>query len=384
MKFDNHFKESEVLDILVGLIGIKSQNPINNEEEVALYVQKVLQDNGINAELSYAVPGRPSVYARLKGSKPGKTMLYNGHLDTVPAGEGWDVGPFSGAIKDGKVYGRGSSDMKSGVAAMMHSAIVLNRMGNPFAGELILFFNCDEEIANAGMKKFLTEDVTADFAVIGEPTDIDICIGHKGVGRYLLTTMGTEGHTSYVKNPDNSIYKMAKLVTALEELSFKVKEKEDPFMGPGSLTVSVISGGKAANIVPGLCQIHIDRRVLPGETYEYVIGQIKECADKVAQQYNFDYKLESYNFMPATVIDENHELVRSLNKSIANATGKERKLKLFEATCEAPFFSIDKGIPTVIFGPGSLSKAHVINEYVETAEVIDAARTYIDLAMTLL
>lgn len=375
------FKKEELLDILCSLIKKKSENPLHTEEEAARYVQEILQGNGIPAELSWAAAGRPNVLARIKGNMPGPTLLYNGHLDVVPVGNDWSVDPYACVVKEGKLFGRGAADMKSGVSAMIYAAIMLKRIGN-FAGELILLFNVDEERVNIGMHRFLKDDISADYAVIAEPTDLDICIAHKGVGRYRVRTAGVPGHAAYVTNPESAITKMSKLLPLLEKLGSKIKSKADPLLGPGSLTVTKINGGTAINIVPEQCEIEIDRRVLPGETRDFVLAEIKETFDD--SEENEDYEIENYLFIAASFINKEHPLVQILAKASKDVRGFDAKIKIFEATCEAPFLSVDKGIPTLIFGPGSLRQAHVKDEFVEIEQVVTASQIFIELALRLL
>ncbi|MBL4954727.1 M20 family metallopeptidase [Neobacillus sp. YIM B02564] len=380
-----YFDSEELIQIVSGLIRQKSENPLETEEEAARFVYNLLVREGIEAELSWAAPGRPNVIARIKGSNPtGPTLLYNGHLDVVPAGEGWSMDPFAAIIQDGKLYGRGAADMKSGVAAMIYAAMMLKRMGNPFSGELILFFNVDEERVNIGMKQFLKEDISADYAIISEPTELDICIAHKGVGRYRLVTQGVPGHAAAVKEPDNAICKMAKLISSLEQTGREVKKRVHPLLGPGSLTVTQIKGGTAANIVPGYCEIEIDRRVIPGDTRESVLEELNEVIGKTAKDNGFDYELIDYLFIPASYIPQDHSLVHGLLEVSRSIQEKDPEVKIFEATCEAPFLSVDKGIPTVICGPGSLKQAHITDEFVEIKQIVKASRIYIDLVMHLL
>lgn len=380
------FAEKELLSILQNLVQQKSENPPGKEEGAAMYVKDVLERHAIKTELTQVKPGRPNVYARLKGSQPGPTMIYNGHLDVVPAGKetNWTYDPFKGVIKDGKLYGRGSADMKSGVAAMIYAAIMLQRMGNPFSGELILFFNVDEERTNLGMRQFLQEDITADYAIISEPTNLDICTGHRGCARFRLRTRGLAGHTSFVTQPDNAIYKMTKLINALEDLGHNIKQRVDPMLGPASLTVSQITGGTAPNIIPDLCEIEIDRRTLPGEEKEDVEKEIRECMNKVASQHSFDYEFENYLFLMASSIPESDPFVKNLNEVIKSTTSRQGSVAPFNATCEAPFFSVEKEIPTIIFGPGGLEQAHIDDEFVNVDEVVDASKVFIQLVGRLL
>ncbi|WP_163878394.1 M20 family metallopeptidase [Paenibacillus favisporus] len=388
------FHEQELLDIVCELIRIPSENPPGSEEAAARYALQLLRDEGIEAELQWAAPQRPNVVARLKGTAEGPALLYNGHLDVVPVGEGWSEDPFAAVIRGGELIGRGAADMKSGVAAMLYAAILLHRRGCPFAGELILLFNVDEERENVGMRHFLRSGVHADYAVIGEPTDLGICTAHKGVGRYRIRTAGVAGHAAKVLEPDNAIPKMAALISALEPLRSRLKESADPLLGYATLNVTQIKGGTAPNIVPQHCEIEVDRRVIPGETAAQVLEQLKEALNAAAGTSSgaglgagtgeVTYEVDDYLFIPASTIPQDHELVQALVEVTGDVLRNPSAVGIFEATCEAPFLSVDLGIPTVIFGPGSLDQAHVKDERVPVRQITDAAKVYMQLAMRLL
>jgi succinyl-diaminopimelate desuccinylase len=379
------FLSEEYIHLLQALVRIDSQNPPGIELPVAEFIYQYLKEHGIDASFTWPAPDRPNVKAVLKGSRgTGRKLLYNGHLDVVPVGGGWTKPPFGAVIEDGKLFGRGSADMKAGVAAMIYAAVVLKRMGAPFSGELILYFNVDEERSNLGIKHFVKEDITADFAVISEPTDLDACIGHKGVSRYRVQTRGEAGHTAVVRNPDNSIYKMIRLVAALEQLSHQVKLRTHPLLGQSSLTVAQINGGTAPNIVPAHTIIEIDRRLMPGETSDMALAELKETLNRIAAQESFEFEVEQYQHLSPYIIATEHELVQTALATACAITGENKRAKSFEASAEAPFFAVDKGIPTLILGPGSLLQAHTADEFVLVEEAEKSARIYIALAMKLL
>lgn len=380
----SYFNSGELLRIAQRLIQMPSENPSGTEESVALCIKSILEENGISAELSWAAAGRPNLMAAIEGELPGPVLVYNGHLDVVPAGPYWTKPPFDGLVEDGKLYGRGASDMKSGVAAMLYAAIVLKRSGVPFHGKLILFFNVDEERSNLGMKHFMREEFTADYAVIGEPTDLDACICHKGDGRYRLDTYGISGHTSVVERPDNAIYKMAKLIIGLEQLGNEVKRRKHEMLGSASLTVAQIHGGTAPNIVPSHAQIEIDRRVLPGESEEEIYGEIERTAREISAREGFDVRLEQYLYLPPHSLEEHHPLAQTALRIATEITNERKRIKPFLATTEAPFFSVARGIPTLVMGPGSLHRAHTEDEWVDVQELTDASQIYIALALELL
>lgn len=381
--FSDIFNEEEQIDILKTLIRIPSESPGNLEEQLALEIKNILNKEGIPSYLKYVDKKRTNVYAILEGKLEGKTLLYNGHLDTVPAGENWTYGAFSAyEDKEGYIYGRGAADMKSGVAAMLYAAICLKRMGYPKKGKLILFFNADEEATNLGMKQFLEENITANYAIISEPTDLDVNIGHKGASRYLLKTIGRAGHASAIENPDNAIEKMNQLLSILFQYSRDIKiEKRHDFLGSARSNVTVIKGGVAANIIPDKCTAVIDRRVLPGETRESILKEYKELFFKKAK--NIDYEIENTTFLASSLINENHILPQTVFE-IAKEHKQNVKIKAFEATCEAPFFSVEKNIPTVIYGPGTLKQAHVVDEKVHRSQVITAGKDFIKICISLL
>jgi len=384
-QWNEAFKAEEYIELLQALVRVDSQNPPGKELGAAELVYRVFKEHGFDVSFSWPAPDRPNVKAVLKGSRgEGRKMIYNGHLDVVPVGAGWTKPPFGAVVEDGKLYGRGSADMKSGVAAMIYAAIVLKRLGSPFAGELILYFNVDEEFSNLGIKHFLQKDVSADFAVIGEPTDLDACVGHKGVSRYRVQTRGQSGHTAVVRHPDNSIYKMVKLVAALESLAGRVKTTRHPLLGESSLTVAQFNGGTAPNIVPAHSVVEVDRRLMPGETAESSFGEFMETLKQVAEAEGFEFEAEQYQHLPPYMIEEDHELVIAALEAANAVTGKRKVAKSFEASAEASFFGVGKGIPTLIIGPGSLSQAHTADEHVPVEEAVDAARIYVDIALKIL
>lgn len=380
---ENVYDEEEQIDILKRIIRIPSENPGGLEEDVALEIKRILKEEGIKSTLKYVDQGRPNLYTVLEGEVEGKTLLYNGHLDTVPVGEGWTYNPF-GAHEDdsGLIYGRGTADMKSGVAAMLYAAICLKRLGYPKKGKLILFLNVDEEMSNLGMKQFLNENIDIDYAIISEPSNMDVNIGHRGTARYEISTKGTSGHVAYIDNPKNAIEKMNIILIELFKYSRKiVKEKKHIFLGPATSNVTMIEGGIIPNMIPDKCTIVIDRRIIPGETEESIIEDYQSLLFEADSE--LEYELKTISFIPPSIIDINHELVQTVF-NIANKKNNNIKIKDFEATCEAPYFSVYKNIPTIIYGPGSLEHAHIIDERVSSHQVIEAGKNFIAICIELL
>lgn len=376
-------EQQELTTLLCRLIQFPSENPPGNEKAVALFIAEVLRAEGFDVDIQEVTADRPNVIARLNGQQPGKRLILNGHSDVVPCGEGWSVDPFAAVIDGDRIIGRGAADMKSGVAAMMFAAILMKRRQYAFNGEIVLLFNVDEERINLGMEHFVAQGVKADYAIIGEPTSLEICVAHKGVSRTRLTTHGTAGHAAKTRNPDSAIDKMAGLLPELLEECRRVKLKHHELLGNASMLVTTINGGSAPNIVPQSCSIEIDRRVLPGERRNEINDSLQRALHGIGLNPQQDYSLENYLFIPASAIEESHPLVEAACQVVDSITGAARKT-IFDATCEAPFFSVGCQIPTIIMGPGDLAQAHVKDEYVKIEELHQAAQIYTSLALYLL
>lgn len=381
LHLDKVFSREELTNIFKQLIHIPSENPGDFEENIALKIQSILKEEGIASELKYVDDHRANLYVKLEGEMEGKTLLYNGHLDTVPAGGNWKYDPFS-AYEDseGYIYGRGAADMKSGVAAMLYATICLSRMGYPKKGRLILFLNADEEVFNIGMHQFLKENFAVDYAIISEPTNLDIAIGHKGTARYIIKTKGTAGHAAFVMEPDNAIQKMNAILSTLFQYSDNIRKlKPHNFFGSATSNVTTIEGGITENIIPNSCSIIVDRRLLPGETNEEVLEEYNELLSDT----NIKYEIDTKTFVSSFLLDKDHSLVKRVY-DIVEKNQESVKIKAFEATCEAPFFAVDKGIPTIIYGPGSLDQAHVTNERVHKSQIETAGRNFVFICLSLL
>ncbi len=355
----------ELVANLSALIAQRSDYPHATEEACCRAAAAILAAAGIPSRIVEAAAGRPNLYAVLEGRDPGPTVILNGHIDVVPADPAqWNHPPFVPVVEHGRLYGRGAADMKGGVASMMQAVLALQRAGCPFRGRIVLFLNVDEERTNLGMTQFLGEAMTADFAIIAEPTENAICTGHRGVARYYVRTSGTPEHVASAARPDNAVEKMADAIVALRRYREGLVARPHPFLGSASGGVTLIHGGLAGNIVPPACQITLDRRLLPGETKGGVLEEIRGFLASAGA----DCEVETESWLDASLTDAEHPMVGRLRHAVAAAGGDDRP-RPFPATCEAPFFTLHRGIPTAIFGPGSIAQAHVVDEFVRIAEL---------------
>lgn len=369
----------EIIQLALELIQ-RPSSPMEGEHAVADWIAQTLRQEGINVQVDHSPEGRPNVLAILEGQQSGKTLLMNGHTDVVPPGEGWIRDPWKTVRENGRLYGRGSADMKGGLAAMLAAAIALQRHGCPFRGRLALLMSADEERSNIGIKHFVAHPIHADYVVIGEPTELIPCVGHKGDCRVRISTTGTSGHCAVVERPDNALYKLARAITALEELGAELGERISP-VGRASLTVTMAGAGCAPNIVPHQAWLELDRRILPGESKEMVLREIRERVQAVVHD---PFQMESYLFFPAFTIPSEHELVEAASQCVQQTTSRKPAPQVFAASTEAPFFSVDLGYPTIILGPGSLDQAHRPDEFVQVEQLIQAEEVYRSLILKLL
>lgn len=387
-----HFDVSQVASILKDMIRIPTENPPGGEDRLARYIGGVLEQNGIETRVSEVAPGRSNLIAWLGGREPGRgplrSLLLNGHLDTVPAGPGWAHDPFAGDIAGDRLYGRGAADMKGGLAALVCAFILLRRSRVELGGRLILCLSCDEERTNTGIKHFISDELAAvcpdglpDGAVVGEPTGLDVCPGCKGVARFRLATFGTAAHAGKVACPDNAITKMARLILRLEEYDRQLRSESHRILGTRSLTVGTVKGGTAPNVVPDRCEVELDRRLFPGETLETAGLELKELiAGAFPDPRKFPYELIPSLYIGASLLDEEHPLVGWASQAVLAETGEKPGVRGFLAASDA-FFLSEAGIPTLICGPGDLDGAHVVDESISLAEVERATRVYVRLAV---
>ena len=370
----------KVLRLTSSLVKIPSENPPGNEGEIANYLESEIKKLGFKVFRYDFKPGRPNLIGRLKAGD-GRTIIFDGHMDTVPAGNPdlWIIeDPFSGEIIDGRLYGRGSADMKSSIAAFISAVeTVLNE--SELEGEVLVFLVSDEEASGLGTKDILSRGYTADMAVVGEPTGLKVMIAHKGVVRWRLSTFGKSVHSSSPERGVNAIYKMAEACLEIRRFSEKLHTRKHPLVGSPTMSINTIRGGEKDNVIPDFCEVSIDRRLIPGEKLENVESDLINILEGIKRKdEEFRYRLDRYQHIPPSLTEPNADIVHLMKNILKKVMKIEPKISGFKATCEMVHL-VNNGIPTVIFGSGKLEQAHKINEYVEVEEIVKAAEIYAHL-----
>lgn len=354
------------------LVRTPSENPPGNELEAARLCARVLEELGLHVILDEFTPGRANVIA-YAGNRDDVGLVFNGHLDCVPAGGHWERAPYEGEISDGLLWGRGSADMKSGCAAIMAAAGAAVQSGLVFRKGVCLVLVADEESTNLGARHMLsTLSLSADACVVCEPTKLELHLGNRGYTSYTITTTGKSCHAGQPQMGVNAIYRMARVISKLEDFSKTLARRVHPQLGKMSLSVGLIRGGTSLNMVPERCEIDVEIRVFPGTA---AMDMQQELQELLGDEASVAIRSE----LLASFLDEDSALVRAAAESFKQVIGREQIVTCFPACSEASFFSSGYGIPTVLLGPGDIAHAHRPDEWVEIEQIVQAVGIYAGL-----
>lgn len=385
----------DVLETLCDLVRLPSVNPMGRavsgdeyfEYQVTDYLQRLFERLGWPYRRQVIEPRRDNIVARVDGDVPpergGAILMFEAHQDTVPV-DGMTIAPWAPEIRDGRVYGRGACDIKGGMACMLAALSRLadeRPVGRP---TIVMACSVNEEYGFGGAPRigdlwqgdspFLPR--APDAVVVAEPTSLDVVVAHKGAVRWRCHTRGRAAHSSQPQAGDNAIYRMARVLAALERYARDTAPTlgQHALVGQPSLSVGLVSGGVSVNTVPDRCTIEIDRRVLPGEdpqaAYEHAI-------DFVARELQGDPRVEHdlpYLTSCGLSDDRSRPFAARLSEIIRQAGGPGRCVGVPYGT-DAPAFA-GAGIPTVVFGPGSIAQAHTADEWIAIEQLQRATEIF--------
>lgn len=380
--------KSEQIKFLKKLVQTKSvnqnlddparSNPYDPIElEVAELIYNKLKKIGLDPKFEGVSSSRPNVICELGKGK--KTLVFNGHMDTVPPAGKWDFDPFLGIIKNGKLYGSGALDMKSALCCYIFMIKALLKFEGELEGKILLQFVVDEEsMASSpfGTRYLIERKYTGDAVIIGEPGTKKIAIGNRGGYRFKIEVFGDAVHTGLreweqKRKGRNAILEMVKVIKILQDFQFP--KKEHPLF-PGRKNVltfpTLISGGKAINIVPDSCIAFGDIRILPGITKEVIEKEVRKKLNKTG----IKYKLTPISYIPAVFTQPKEPIVQILKRNAKQILGREPVIEGAGPWSDMWMFR-EKGIPAVNFGCDG-GGAHDKNEYVKIKSVIDITKIY--------
>jgi acetylornithine deacetylase/succinyl-diaminopimelate desuccinylase-like protein len=369
--------EDRVFDLLGELV--RRPSPSGREGDLAAFVADWLRSEGIDANLSDAAPARPNMVARLSRGGGGGTLLLFGHTDTALAADGWDTDPYVLHHRDGVALGLGAADMKGGLAAMMLAARELARR-DTWQGTVILAGVIDEEAYSTGMKDLLGSLPRPDWGLLAEPHFDDPVLGCPGKVLLRVHVHGQAAHASTPAAGINAITEAARLLTAIEALPLATH----PALGTGSQCVLTIRGGPDAYVitVPEHCEFVINRHVVPGETAEQVVAQVRDTVQRLNLRARAQVSIDDPYYPPYTV-SATDPLVRAFSTVYQDVTGVRPRFGYSHGVCDANYLVADAGVPTVVFGPRG-GNVHAPNEWVDLSSVAGAAAVFVRMAEALM
>lgn len=374
-------EESEVVELLQTIIQQRSDFPPGDCRAAINVIANKLSQDGID----YSTLSNTRCQPNLIGTLPGQaehpaTLLYHAHIDTVAPGnpDSWQHPPFSGAIQDGCIYGRGAGDDKSSVAAQIMALVTLARSGVQFEGRLQVAIVADEESGAHQGTRWLRDNqhVQPDFMVVGEQTNNQVAIAERVACGIDLTVFGKSTHGAMTWAGDNAVLKTARVLSWLEQKLFPMlAAKSHPYLPPATLNIGKIQGGQQWNIVPDTCKVEMDRRLLPGETREVAMAEI----EALLEEYNttvepLAYELFSTGKVASNInTDPDAPFVQCAKTALQDVTEQSQELTGYVQTSDGRWFAED-GFPIIIFGPSDPVVGHAIDEHVSIEQLMEATR----------
>ncbi len=374
--------ESFDIDLLIrvtqDLIRIPTQNPPGNEKGCAEYIQSTLSQWGVETKMiSEPLPHRPQIMATVNGKEAGPTLILNGHMDVVPEGSRnqWKYDPYGGVVEAGRVYGRGSTDMKGGLAAMMMLAKFLHEKGLP-RGKVVFQFVIGEETGDPGTKHLLSIlGNKGDYGIVLEPTSLRVATAEKGLAWFRITWGGRPVHASVAEHGINPIEKAMKFGKRLVEYDQKLRTHLHPLLGGPKCTMTMINGGTKENVIPESCSLIIDRRFNPEETPDSVESELRNILEELTlEDGDFKYQIEQTMVYESAEIPVDSLIAKVLRKYAAQLSGISKEPFGTMYSTDVRNFINDAKIPAVTFGPGDVHQAHTFNESIEIQQIVDCVK----------
>ena len=388
-------RENQVVELCQKLI--QQQSYSGHEDGVAGVLKEELPKLGFD---SVTIDKYGNVIGCIKGKRPGKKLLFDGHIDTVPVTDEteWQYPPFAAEIHDGKIYGRGTSDMKGAVAAFVSAAANFAAdTDKDFAGELYVAGVVHEECFEGVAAREISAAVKPDYVVIGEASTLNLKVGQRGRGEIVVETFGKPCHSANPEKGINAVYKMAKVIEAIRTL----EPTHHPVLGDGILELTDIKSAPypGASVVPEYCRATYDRRLLVGETTESVLEPIQKLMDqlmaedpqlKVKVSYAVGEELcytgnhiQGERFFPGWLYDENEEFVQDVKKEL-ESMGYTPSITQYNFCTNGSHYAGEAGIKTFGLGPSQENLAHTVNEYIEIDQLTKVTDCYYGVMKALL
>lgn len=352
----------------------------NNEKQIAYFIRDFFVKNNIDVKLDEVCNDRFNVIASVGNGN--KTLLLTGHIDTVPL-YGYPS-LLKSKILDNKVYGRGANDMKGAIAAMMISMKKLKEVEHLLNGKVMFAGVIDEELSSLGTIDLIEKKYSFDAAIVGEPTSLNLAIGHRGLEWVTFKSYGKAMHSGSRKSNCNAIENMMLLFKNIESSYFKLSHD---LLGNTTMNAGLISGGTQPSTVADYCELSVDFRYLPGQSFKDIKEIIDNEINKLTKldsnyQYSYDVfeksKMINGYYHDACFTNEDEEIV-TITSNVLTKSNRSNELKSFTAWTDGGLINSVLKTPTIIFGPGDLKTAHSSDEFIEIEELEDACNIYFEI-----
>ncbi|MGM0877142.1 MAG: M20 family metallopeptidase [Bacillota bacterium] len=384
-KIFNLIDEKEAIFLLRSLIQKKSVTHLENEKAVSDFIVDYLKHSNVKIEIDQVSEKRENLLISLQSDpcQPSKRLIFSGHFDTVPPGNvNWTYPIYEGKIEGKKLYGRGSTDMKSGIAAMILAMKYIKASKLQLKGDLCFVGTVGEEVDCIGAKKAIEKGYMdqATAIVVGEPTTNKIRIAHKGVLWLKISIFGKTAHGSMPSLGLNAIDGMVDFINELRD--YTIAYDQHPILGESTMNVGTINGGVSTNVVPDQCTIEIDIRTVPGQKHANIKKDILRLLEKVTKQNHMTYELVTINNLSCVSTPLDHEFIKLANETNRFLFNTDEYPGGVNYYTDASIFSQSlPDVPVLIYGPGKPELAHQPDEYVEIDNFIASIRFYIQLAV---
>jgi succinyl-diaminopimelate desuccinylase len=373
-----------LVKILSDLIAIPSPYPPSDSVAICAYAADVLRKAGYQVEIASRTKGIDNVVARMGNGKP--VIAFNAHVDTVGVGEraNWNSDPFTPVVKDGQVFGLGAGNCKGSMAVQLWLAQEIARRGGPSKGEVIFTFVGDEETLGPDGMAFLRESgkVRPDALILGAQTENQLIVAERGVMWAKITTTGKAAHAGAPHNGDNAIIRMVRIVTHLDHSLMPLLSERQQGPLRSTVNIGMFHGGHNTNVVPSLCTVEIDRRLLPGETVQQAYAELERLVAEAGEPKD-SYKVEFLTGTNGFTAPEGGQAVTAFKRTIKAQTGQEARFLTATGVSDGRYYA-DDGIEIINFGPGSGAQGHAANESVPISEMVDAAQIQLAVVQGLL
>ncbi|ELZ96246.1 M20 family metallopeptidase [Haloferax sulfurifontis] len=364
--------DEELLSLLTSLVEIETENPPGDEAAAANFVYDWLESRGVSATLvEEPYPDRPQVAARVGDGEP--SVVLNGHLDVVPAGnrDQWAHPPYEPTVRDGRLYGRGSADMKAGVALAMLAAVEFADAldAGDLDGSLVFHAAVGEETAEPGTKTLLERGYDGTYGVVLEPTSLRTATSAKGLGWYEISVGGDPSHASRPDEGNNAIQNARLVLDALEAYDEEIRARSDSLVGHPTATVTRFEAGTKENVVPESATITVDRRFVPSESVEEVDAEIDALLSDVAVEHDLRVEWTRTRVYESAAVPTDGDIAARFRDAAAERADIDPEPWGIRAATDVRNLVNDAGMDAITWGPGSMAQAHAYDEYIELSEV---------------